>query len=389
MYEYKQSSYLHISFKYIQSLIQDLDIFLLLTILSLLLVSSFTIYSASIGTHVDMYMHLRNVLVFGCIAFCAAQISPNIIMRLAMPIYVIGVILLFAVMLFGITKKGSQRWLNIGITILQPSELLKIATPLMLAYYYHHKENIIKAKDYIIGFGILLLPFALIAKQPDLGTAILVFASGMYVIFLSGFSWKIIATLFSLAFIILVSILFFQEQLCAANFSWQPMLHDYQKHRVCTLINPDSDPLGKGFHTLQSSIAIGSGGLFGKGWLNGMQSRLEFVPEKHTDFIFAVYAEEFGLIGSIVLLFLYTLLIIRSFWIASSTQILFCKLIAGTIGLMFFTYVFVNIGMVSGILPVVGVPLPLMSYGGTAFASIGLCIGILMSISKHSKKCKQ
>jgi rod shape determining protein RodA len=386
MYSYKQTSYLHSCLKYMQSCFQGLDIFLLLILLSLLLISSFTIYSASIGTHVTMFMHMRNVLIFITIVFCISQISPNIIMRFATPVYIIGIILLLAVMFAGISKKGSQRWLNIGITILQPSELLKIATPLMLAYYYHHKDNAMKIKDYFIGAIILLIPFLLIAKQPDLGTAILVFSSGLYVIFLSGFSWKIIIALFSLMLISLGTILIFENQLCAQHFSWQPFLHDYQKYRICTLLNPAADPLGKGFHVLQSSIAIGSGGWLGKGWLNGMQSQLEFVPEKHTDFIFAVYAEEFGLIGNIVLLSIYTLLILRSFWIASTAQMRFCKLIAGTIGLMIFTYVFVNIGMVSGVLPVVGVPLPLMSYGGTAFATIGVCIGILMSIKKHATK---
>ncbi|MFM2344668.1 MAG: rod shape-determining protein RodA [Pseudomonadota bacterium] len=359
------------------------DIPLILIILSLFVVSTFTIYSASIGSPVDMWQHFRNVGLAIFIIWLIAQIPPNVIMQFAIPIYTVGISLLVGVMLFGLVKKGAQRWLNIGITVIQPSEILKIAVPLMLAWYYHKREQSINTLDYIVGLIIVAIPFVLIAKQPDLGTAVLVLAAGFYVIFLAGFSWKIIIPLLIIGITGISLIVSFEHTLCLPEQSWQPLLHDYQKHRICTLLDPSSDPLGKGFHILQSMIAIGSGGVVGKGWLNGTQSRLEFIPEKHTDFIFAVYSEEFGLIGNIILMFIYTLLIFRSLFIASNANILFSKLIAGAISLMFFTYVFVNVGMVSGILPVVGVPLPFMSYGGTAFATLGMCIGILMSIARH------
>ena len=359
------------------------DMPLLLIILSLFVISTFTIYSASIGSPVDMGQHVRNLCFSIFIIWLTAQIPPTLIMRFAIPIYTIGISLLLAVMMFGLIKKGAQRWLNIGITSIQPSELLKIAVPMVLAWYYHKREHSIKAIDYIAGLIIVAIPFILIAKQPDLGTAVLVLAAGFYVIFLAGFPWKIILPLIILGIIAIILIISFQQTLCSPEQTWQPLLHDYQKHRICTLLDPASDPLGKGFHILQSMIAIGSGGATGKGWLNGTQARLEFIPEKHTDFIFAVYSEEFGLIGNLILLSIYILLIFRGLFIASNANITFSRLIAGAISLMFFTYAFVNIGMVSGILPVVGVPLPMMSYGGTSFVTLGMCIGILMSIERH------
>jgi rod shape determining protein RodA len=282
--------------------------------------------------------------------------------------YVLGVLLLIAVALVGDVSKGARRWLNVGVRI-QPSELMKIAMPLMLAWYFQKREVAIGLRDYVISALLLIVPVALIAKQPDLGTAILVLAAGFYVIFFAGLSWKVMIGLAVAAG-------------AAAPFAWARM-HDYQRARVLTLFDPESDPLGKGFHIIQSTIAIGSGGIFGKGWGQGTQAQLEFIPERHTDFIFAVMSEEFGMVGDLVLLTVYSLLIGRGLMIAANAPTLFTRLLAGAITLIFFTYAFVNMGMVSGILPVVGVPLPFVSYGGTALVTLFLGIGILMSIHKN------
>jgi rod shape determining protein RodA len=289
-------------------------------------------------------------------------------MRFAVPIYTIGVALLIAVATFGMIKKGARRWLNIGMVI-QPSEIMKIAMPLMLAWFFQKREGMIRWHEFLVAGVLLAIPTALIIKQPDLGTAMLVLAVGFYVIFLAGLSWKILIGLIIAG-------------AASLPLVWS-MLHDYQRHRVMTLLDPTTDPLGKGFHIIQSTIAIGSGGLTGKGWLNGTQSHLEFIPERTTDFIFAVFSEEFGLIGNIVLMVLYLLLIGRGLIIAANAPTFFARLLAGALTLMFFTYAFVNMGMVSGIIPVVGVPLPFMSYGGTAFVTLGLGVGILMSIQRH------
>jgi rod shape determining protein RodA len=246
---------------------------------------------------------------------------------------------------------------------------MKIAMPLMLAWYFHQREGILRLRDFAVAAAILAVPVGLIAKQPDLGTSLLVLASGFYVIFLAGLSWKLMlgAAVAGLASLPVV---------------WS-MLHDYQRQRVLTLIDPEQDPLGRGFHIIQSTIAVGSGGIVGKGWMNGTQAHLEFLPERHTDFIFAVLSEEFGLIGNLLLVVLYVLLIGRGLVIAANAPTLFSRLLAGSITLILFTYAFVNMGMVSGILPVVGVPLPLISYGGTALVTLFLGIGILMSISRN------
>jgi rod shape determining protein RodA len=258
----------------------------------------------------------------------------------------------------------------VGVDI-QPSEIMKIATPLMLAWYFQTRAGILNWKSFAVAALLLLIPFGLIAKQPDLGTALLVGGSGFFVIFLAGLSWKALGALFAAG--------------CAGlPVAWS-MMHDYQRERVMTLIDPTSDPLGKGFHIIQSTIAIGSGGVSGKGYMKGTQAYLEFIPERTTDFIFSVYSEEFGLIGNLVLLFLYLLLIGRAMMIAANAPNLFTRLLAGAIALMFFTYAFINMGMVSGILPVVGVPLPFMSYGGTALMTLGAGAGILMSIQRHRK----
>jgi rod shape determining protein RodA len=291
-------------------------------------------------------------------------------MRFAVPIYTVGVALLVAVAAFGMVKKGARRWLNVGVVI-QPSEVMKIAMPLMLAWFFQKREGLIRWQEFMVAAILLVIPVGLIAKQPDLGTAILVLAAGFYVIFLAGLSWKVL-----LGVVV--------AGLASLPVVWS-MLHDYQRARVMTLIDPTTDPLGKGFHIIQATIAIGSGGVTGKGWLKGTQAHLEFIPERTTDFIFAVFSEEFGLIGNCVLLVLYLLLIGRGLIIAANAPTFFSRLMAGSITLIFFTYAFVNMGMVSGILPVVGVPLPFMSYGGTALVTLGLGAGILMSIQRHRK----
>jgi rod shape determining protein RodA len=298
-----------------------------------------------------------------------AQIPPQRLMHLALPLYLFGILLLVAVALFGDISKGARRWLDLGFMRTQPSELMKIAMPLMLAWYFQKHEAMLRLRDYAVAAVLLLIPVALIARQPDLGTAILVFSAGFFVIFFAGLPWKVMIGL-GLA------------GAASAPFAWH-MLHDYQRHRILTLLDPEQDPLGKGFHIIQSTIAIGSGGILGKGWGQGTQTQLDFLPERHTDFIFAVYSEEFGLLGNIVLLVIYSLLIGRGLMIAANAATLFARLVAGALTLIFFTYAFVNMGMVSGILPVVGVPLPLVSYGGTALVTLFLGIGILMSIQKN------
>ena len=309
---------------------------------------------------------LLNVAVALVVMRVMAQVPPQRLMHMAVPVYLVGVMLLVAVALFGDVSKGARRWLNLGFMRAQPSELMKIAMPLLLAWYFQQREAMPRLRDYAIAAVLLLLPVALIARQPDLGTAILVLAAGFYVIFFAGLSWKIMTGMAAAA-------------AAAAPLAWN-LLHDYQRNRIITLFDPEKDPLGKGFHIIQSTIAIGSGGIFGKGWRAGTQAQLEFIPERHTDFIFAVFSEEFGLFGNLVLLGLYAMLIGRGLMIAANAATLFSRLLAGAVTMIFFTYAFVNMGMVSGILPVVGVPLPLVSYGGTALVTLFLGIGILMSI---------
>lgn len=343
---------------------------LLLIIVLILAVSTITMRSAGLDFPGRMEDHLRNILLSLLIMWMAALVPPQKLMRLAVPLYTLGVALLVAVALFGIIKKGAQRWVDVGVVI-QPSEIMKIAAPLMLAWWFQKRESMIGWGEFLVAAVLLMIPVALIMKQPDLGTSLLVMAAGFSVIFLAGLSWKVLLGL----------------MLAGAAFlpvGWT-MMHDYQRQRVLTLIDPTADPLGKGFHIIQSIIAIGSGGMAGKGWMNGTQGHLQFIPERTTDFIFAVFSEEFGLIGNIILLLLYLLLIGRGLLIAANAPTLFSRLLAGALSLMFFTYAFVNMGMVSGILPVVGVPLPFMSYGGTAFVTLGLGVGMLMSIHRHRK----
>ncbi len=349
---------------------------LLLITLSIMAVGIATIHSATIdAVNQRAVGQLLNMCVALVIMWVVARMPPQKLMGFAIPLYVLGVILLIAVFLFGIKVNGAKRWLSIGITRIQPSEIMKIAMPLMLAWYFHKYEATLNFRHYLVATLLLGVPFALIAKQPDLGTALLVGGAGFYVIFFAGLPWKIIFGLITAGG-------------AAAPFLWT-MLHDYQKKRILTLIDPTTDPLGSGYHIIQATIAIGSGGPIGKGYLNGTQTHLEFIPEKHTDFIFAVYSEEWGLLGNLVLLVLYTLLIGRGLQIASGAPTTFSRLLAGAITLGFFTYAFINMGMVSGILPVVGVPLPFMSYGGTALVTLFLGIGILMSIHTHRMLVKK
>lgn len=341
------------------------------------------LYSASIGMPGRLEDQLRNILLSFVVMWAIASVPTQTLMRVAVPLYTVGIALLIAVAMFGLIRKGARRWLNVGIVV-QPSEILKIAVPLTLAWYFQMREGAVRWFDYIVAALLLAVPVGLIARQPDLGTALLVLAAGLYIIYFAGLSWRLIAPVVGTVAVAAILLITFQTQLCAPGTNW-PILHDYQQHRVCTLLDPTSDPLGKGFHTIQSIIAIGSGGTTGKGWLKGTQTHLEFIPEKHTDFIFAVFSEEFGLIGNVVLLLLYTLLVLRGFYIAAHAPSLFSRLLAGSITMIFFTYAFVNMGMVSGILPVVGVPLPLFSYGGTALVTLGMGIGILMNISRHKR----
>ena len=324
--------------------------------------------------------HARNMLIAGSILFVVAQVPPQKLMVFAVPLYAAGVALLVAVALFGITKKGAQRWINLGIVI-QPSEILKIAMPLMLAWWFQTREGHLRPLDFAAAGLLLAIPVGLIMKQPDLGTSLLVLAAGLSVIFFAGLSWKLVlppVLLGAVGILLLVSL---EPQLCAEGVRWS-ILHDYQQQRICTLLDPSRDPLGKGFHIIQGMIAIGSGGIFGKGFMAGTQTHLEFIPERTTDFIFAAFSEEFGLAGNLFLIVCFLLLVWRGLAIAVGATTLFGRLMAGAVSMIFFTYAFVNMGMVSGILPVVGVPLPFISYGGTAMVTLGLALGILMSVAR-------
>ena len=319
------------------------------------------------------------------IAFAAmwamALLPPRHVFKVALPLYVVGLLLLIAVLLFGESAKGAQRWLDLGVARIQPSELMKIAVPLMLAWFFHKRDGRVAGTEFLIGGVLLLVPLGLIVVQPDLGTSLLVAAAGFYVIFFAGLSWKLIVPVFLVGVIGIAAIVGFGDTLCQPHLDWQ-VLREYQKQRVCTLLDPTQDPLGKGFHIIQSTIAIGSGGVFGKGWMAGTQTHLAFIPERHTDFIFSVLAEEFGLMGAAFLLLLYVVLIARGFMIAARAPTQGSRLLAGAVTMIFFTYAFVNMGMVSGILPVVGVPLPFISYGGTALVTLSIGLGILMSIER-------
>ena len=324
--------------------------------------------------------HARNMLIAGSILFVVAQVPPQKLMVFAVPLYAAGVALLVAVALFGITKKGAQRWINLGFVI-RPREILKLAMPLLLAWWFQKREGQLRPLDFAAAGLLLAIPVGLIMKQPDLGTSLLVLAAGLSVIFFAGLSWKLVlppVLLGAVGILLLVSL---EPQLCAEGVRWS-ILHDYQQQRICTLLDPSRDPLGKGFHIIQGMIAIGSGGIFGKGFMAGTQTHLEFIPERTTDFIFAAFSEEFGLAGNLFLIVCFLLLVWRGLAIAVGATTLFGRLMAGAVSMIFFTYAFVNMGMVSGILPVVGVPLPFISYGGTAMVTLGLALGILMSVAR-------
>ncbi|MFN2644343.1 MAG: rod shape-determining protein RodA [Burkholderiales bacterium] len=352
-------------------LAEGIDSTLLVLMLALSMLGLLALFSASYETPGRVVSQLVNLAVAVAAMWLVAQVPPQTMMRFAMPAYVVGLAFLIAVALFGDVANGARRWLHVGVTRFQPSEMMKLALPLMLAWYFHKHETTLKLRNFAVAALLLIVPLGLIARQPDLGTAALVGAAGFYVIFFAGISWRVLGTLFGLG-------------LAALPIAWG-FLHGYQRKRVLTLLDPTTDPLGAGYHIIQSTIAVGSGGLWGKGWLNGTQAHLEFIPERHTDFIFAVFSEEFGLIGNLVLLILYFLLIGRGLYIAANAATVFARLLAGAISLMFFTYAFVNMGMVSGILPVVGVPLPFLSYGGTALLTLFIGAGILMSIHHYRK----
>jgi rod shape determining protein RodA len=330
-----------------------------------------TLFSASYENPGRVTAQAANLAVALAAMWLMAQIPPQTLMRFAVPAYLVGLALLVAVALAGEVVNGARRWLHVGVTRFQPSEVMKLALPMMLAWYFHKNEATLRMLDFAVAALLLALPVLLIARQPDLGTAVLVAAVGLYVIFFAGIGWKVLVGMGVLG--------------VAALFPLWGMLHDYQRRRILTLIDPSQDPLGAGYHTIQSTIAVGSGGITGKGWLHGTQTHLEFIPERHTDFIFAVFSEEFGLVGNLILVTLYTLLIARGLMIAANAATFYARLLAAAVTLMFFTYAFVNMGMVSGILPVVGVPLPFISYGGSALLTLFIGVGILMSVHRHRR----
>ncbi len=354
----------------LQPYVSGFDGPLLAGLLTLVAIGCLVLFSALQGQNISFGDQLRNLGVAFVVLFVVAQIPPQRLMQIAVPLYAFGVALLLATAMFGLVRKGARRWLNVGVVI-QPSEIMKIAMPLMLAWYFQKREGFIRLRDYAVAGLLLAVPVALIMKQPDLGTAMLVLSTGFFVIFFAGLSWRVL-------------ILLMLAAASAAPVLWH-FMHDYQRQRVLMLLDPQKDPLGTGFNIIQSMIAIGSGGVWGQGYLHGTQAHLNFVPESHTDFVFAVLAEEWGLAGNIVLVLAYLFFIGRGMMIAAGAPTLFSRLLAGSISMIFFTYAFVNMGMVSGILPVVGVPLPFISYGGTALVTLMLGTGILLSIAKAKR----
>ena len=349
-----------------------IDLPLWIGIMLLAMMGMVVLYSAG-DKSIDLLNRqmVRLFLAF-IVMIAVAQINPGTLKHWAPWIFGIGLLMLVAVLLLGEIGKGAQRWLNLGIFRFQPSELMKIAVPVMAAWYLAEAPLPPRGTRLFIVSVIVIVPTLLIAKQPDLGTALLIASSGIFVLLLSGLRWKLILSVLTL-------------MAASAPIFWNYLLHDYQRQRILTFINPETDPLGSGYHIIQSTIAIGSGGIYGKGWLNGTQSHLDFLPERSTDFIFAVFSEEFGFLGILLLLAIYIAVISRGIIIAVNAQDTFSRLVAGSLTLTFFVYVFVNIGMVSGILPVVGLPLPLISYGGTSMVTIMAAFGILMSIQTHRK----
>ena len=365
-------------------LFRGFDLPLMLVVALLACAGLVAMYSSGYDHGTRFSDHGRNMLIAGAILFMVAQVPPQKIILFAVPLYAAGVALLLAVALFGITKKGATRWINVGIVI-QPSEILKIAMPLMLAWWFQKREGTLRPLDFAAAGLLLAVPVGLIMKQPDLGTSLLVLAAGLSVIFFAGLSWKLVLPPVVLGGVGILALVLLGDQLCADGVRWS-VLHDYQQQRICTLLDPTRDPLGKGFHIIQGMIAIGSGGMWGKGFMAGTQTHLEFIPERTTDFIFAAFSEEFGLAGNLFLLVCFLMLVWRGLAIAAGATSLFGRLMAGAVSMICFTYAFVNMGMVSGILPVVGVPLPFISYGGTAMVTLGLALGILMSVARAQKQ---
>ena len=356
---------------------------LMAAVLCLAIAGLATMYSVGFDHGTRFMDHGRNMMIAATALFLLAQVPPQRLLTVAVPIYAFGVALLIAVALFGLTKKGAQRWLNIGVVI-QPSEIMKIGMPLMLAWWFQRREGQMRPLDFLVASLILLIPVGLIVTQPDLGTSLLVLASGLFVIYFAGLSWRLIIPPLVIGVIGIITLIVMEPTLCVKGVDWV-VLHDYQKQRVCTLLDPYQDPLGKGFHIIQGMIAIGSGGILGKGFMQGTQTHLEFIPERTTDFIYAAFSEEFGLIGTTFLVVGLVFLIVRGLMISMEAPTLFSRLLAGSLTLNFFVYGFVNMGMVSGILPVVGVPLPFISYGGTAMVTLGIGLGILMSIARTKR----
>lgn len=348
-----------------------IDVMLLSFIMLLCAAGLVILYSASSQNPYVIEFQLAHFLLAFSVMFIMAQIPPASLQRSAPFIYIIGLIMLIIVLIIGHIGNGAQRWLNLGIMHFQPTELMKLAIPLLLAWYYHQIQLPISFKSVAIALPIIFIPALLTAKQPDLGTAILLVIAGASVLFLAGISSRIIVSAIT------------SLSICIP-FVWY-ILHDYQRQRVLTFLNPERDPLGKGYHIIQSKIAIGSGGIFGKGWLNGTQSNLHFLPEHSTDFIFAVFGEEFGFVGSIILIMFYMLIVTRGLYITINAQDTFSRLLAGSITFTFFVSFIINMGMVTGILPVVGIPLPLISYGGSSMVTMMASFGILMSIQTHRK----
>ncbi|GLS14006.1 MULTISPECIES: rod shape-determining protein RodA [Hydrogenophaga] len=367
----------------IAPIFQGFDGLLALAIILLAGTGLLAMYSVGFDHGTRFSMHARNMLLALGVLFVLAQIPPQRLMAFAMPLYLLGVVLLLGVEFFGITKKGATRWINLGIVI-QPSEIMKIAMPMMLAWWFQRREGQLKPLDFLVAAAILGGPAALILKQPDLGTTLLVLASGLFVIYLAGLSWKLIIPPVLLGVIGVVALVVMEPTLCQPGVDWK-VLHEYQRQRVCTLLDPSKDPLGKGFHIIQGMIAIGSGGVWGKGFMQGTQTHLEFIPERTTDFIYAAYSEEFGLVGVLLLMAGFIFLVFRGLVIAMDAPTLFSRLLAGALSLNVFVYAFVNMGMVSGVLPVVGVPLPFISYGGTAMVTLGVALGMLMAIAKSKR----
>ena len=358
---------------------------LTLAITLLAAIGLLTMYSAGFDHGTRFADHSRNMLIALVVLFVVAQVPPQKLQQIAVPLYVLGVVLLIITALpgLGITKKGATRWLNLGVVI-QPSEVLKIAMPLMLAWWFQKREGQLRKSDFFVAALMVLVPVAIVIKQPDLGTALLILFSGIYVMFFAGLSWRLVLPVLALGAIAVLAVVLSADAICAEGVRW-PLLREYQQHRICTLLDPTTDPLGKGFHIIQGMIAIGSGGFTGKGFMQGTQTHLEFIPERTTDFIFAALGEEFGLAGTLLLVCAFLFLIFRGLMIAAEAPTVFTRLLAGATTMSVFTYAFVNMGMVSGILPVVGVPLPFVSYGGTAMVSLGLGLGILMSVSRSKR----